>query len=88
MTRHERMRTLLQQELSPNHLEILDDSEKHHGHAGARPGGQTHYSVVVESERFRGMGKVQRHQMIYGLLADEFKDGLHALAITARAPGE
>ena len=88
MPRHARIHALLTQGLSPNQLEITDDSAKHHGHAGANPEGQTHYSVTVESERFRGLGKVQRHQLIYGLLADEFKNGLHALAITARAPGE
>lgn len=88
MTRRDRMQALLTQELSPNHIEIIDDSAKHHGHAGARPEGQTHYTLVVESERFRGLGKVQRHQLVYGLLAGEFKQGLHALAITARAPGE
>ncbi|MBY0407285.1 MAG: BolA family transcriptional regulator [Rickettsiales bacterium] len=86
MTRHERIRALLQEKLLPNFLEIIDDSAKHHGHAGASPEGQTHYSLTIEAEAFRGLSRVQTHQMVYKLLEQEFQSGLHALAITARAP--
>lgn len=88
MNRQERIKTILTEQLSPIHLEVIDDSHKHVGHAGATPGGETHYSVIVECAAFAGVGKVKRHQMIYALLGEEFNTGLHALAIDARAPGE
>ena len=84
--RGERIRRSLQEALNPVKLEVQDDSHKHAGHAGARPGGETHYTVVVESEKFRGLSRVQSHQLIYKLLDAEFKGGLHALAIEASAP--
>ncbi len=88
MNRHERITAILTQGLAPSHLELRDDSHKHAGHAGAQPGGQTHYMLSVESGAFSGVGKIQRHQMIYKLLADELNSGLHALSIKAFAPGE
>ena len=88
MNRAARITAILSCELTPGHLEITDDSAKHAGHAGARPGGETHYTVHIEAAAFAGKSRVQRHQMVYALLNDEFKNGLHALAINARAPGE
>jgi BolA family transcriptional regulator, general stress-responsive regulator len=88
MNRAERMTSVLTQQLNPSRLELADDSAKHAGHAGAQPGGETHYCLVIESSMFTGMSKVRRHQIIYQLLADEFKSGLHALSIEAVAPGE
>ncbi len=73
---------------SPQHLRVTDDSAKHHGHAGARPGGQTHFSVVIVSTAFEGTSRVDRHRMIYEALTAQFASGLHALAITAQTPGE
>ncbi len=86
MSRQERITALLQQHFSPNTLEVIDDSNKHKGHAGSRPSGETHYSVLVEAEAFRGLTRVKAHQAVYSALEPELKDGLHALAITARAP--
>jgi len=86
MNRAERMKQRLEQELTPSFLDIQDDSHKHVGHSGARPGGETHYSLTIESAAFSGMSKVQCHQSIYKLLDDEFKNGLHALAIQATVP--
>ena len=82
MNRAERMKAILTRELAPHHLEIIDDSHKHAGHAGARPGGETHYTVVIGSAAFTGKSKVQAHQMVYAALKPELDSGLHALAIT------
>ena len=86
--RLERIKDILTKNLLPGHLEVRDTSYLHMGHAGAQPGGETHYEVIIEAECFREMTKVRRHQAIYRLLADEFKTGLHALAIETRAGGE
>jgi BolA protein len=86
MNRSQRITTILQENLKPTHLDVRDDSHKHAGHAGAQPGGETHYAVAVQAECFRGLSKVQRHQMIYKLLAEELANGLHALAIEAQVP--
>jgi len=88
MDRYQRIISRLAQEFSPSLLELRDDSARHAGHAGAKAGGETHYDLVITADGFAGMGKVQRHQRIYGVLADEFKTGLHALSIKALAPGE
>lgn len=86
MNRKERIHTILSEGLMPSQIEIIDDSAKHAGHAGARPEGETHYTVKITSAAFAGKSKVQMHQMVYALLDDEFKAGLHALAIQAKAP--
>jgi len=88
MNRAERIISLLTQEFNPTHIELRDDSARHAGHAGASPGGETHYHLVIISEKFTPMPKVKRHQAIYAPLDGEFKTGLHALAIRALAPGE
>jgi len=69
-------------------LEIEDDSDKHAGHVGARPEGETHFRVRVVSAAFEGLASVKRHQVIYALLAEEMQNGVHALQIEARAPSE
>lgn len=81
MNRAERIRDILTRELAPHHLEIIDDSGKHAGHTGARPEGETHYSLIIGSSAFTGKTKVQAHQMVYAPLRPEFDSGLHALAI-------
>lgn len=88
MNRSQRIISLLTKALQPTRLELHDDSHKHAGHSGARDGGETHYELVIASEQFNGLTKIQRHQMIYKLLDAELKNGLHALAIKAAAPGE
>ena len=80
------IRNKLEQALTPQKLEIRDISALHAGHAGARPGGETHFELEVTSERFRGLNRVQRHQLIYGILKEEMAGPIHALAITAEAP--
>lgn len=82
----ELLRERLAAALQPTALIIRDDSHLHAGHAGAREGG--HYTVRVVSERFRGLTKVARHRLVYDLLAEQMRRGIHALAIEAKAPGE
>ena len=74
--------------LEPSSLEVTDESHLHAGHSGAREGGQTHYRIKVASARFSGKGRVERHRMVYALLADEIAQGVHALALQTLAPGE
>ena len=88
MTRADRLRTALATALSPAVLEIVDDSAKHAGHAGARAGGETHYSVLIVSARFEGLDRVARHRLVNQAVADEFAGGLHALSLTLRAPAQ
>ncbi len=87
-SRADRLRSVLQAAFAPVRLEVVDDSRKHAGHAGAQPGGETHYSVLVVSDRFEGTGRVARHRMVHAVLDAEFAGGLHALALTLRTPSE
>ena len=87
-SRADRLEAELRQALAPIRLEVTDDSARHAGHAGARPGGETHYSVLVVTEAFRGLSRVERSRRVHDLLAAEFAGGLHALALTLRTPEE
>ena len=73
---------------APQSLDVVDESQQHEGHAGARPGGQTHFRVHIVSEAFRGKSRIERHRMINQTLSGELAGGIHALAIHAGAPGE
>jgi BolA protein len=73
---------------SPTRLEVEDDSARHHGHAGATPGGESHFNLVIEATVFEGLSRVQRQRAVLGALADELAGPVHALSIKARAPGE
>jgi BolA family transcriptional regulator, general stress-responsive regulator len=78
----------LTEALDPIFLDVVDESDRHAGHAGAREGGETHFRVQVVSAHFERTSRVERHRLIYELLRAEFADGLHALALVAKAPGE
>jgi BolA family transcriptional regulator, general stress-responsive regulator len=78
----------LTEAFAPESLKVLDESHQHEGHAGHRPGGQTHYRVYIVSEAFKGKTRLERHRMISQLLASELAGRVHALAIHAAAPGE
>jgi BolA protein len=82
------IRNALEQALDPLELEIVDDSGKHAGHAGARNHGGGHYAVRIRSERFRSQTRLARHRMVHAALGDAFRDRIHALSITALAPDE
>lgn len=72
----------------PESLHVEDESHRHEGHAGHRPGGESHFRVHIVSESFRGKSRIERHRMINSALASELTGGVHALAIHASAPGE
>jgi BolA protein len=78
----------LTEAFAPQSLKVVDESHQHEGHAGYRPGGQTHYRVYIVSDAFRGKTRIERHRMINQSLAAELTGGVHALAIHASAPGE
>lgn len=78
----------LTETFAPQSLTVEDESHRHEGHAGSRPGGQTHYRIHIVSEIFKGMTRLQRHRLINETLSAELKGSIHALAIHAAAPGE
>ena len=78
----------LTEAFSPQSLKVEDESYKHEGHAGSRPGGQTHFRIYIVSELFKNMTRLQRHRLINQTLSGELAGGVHALAIHAAAPGE
>ena len=84
----ERLREKLTAGLAPIRLEIVDDSARHAGHAGARTGGESHFTVTVESARFEGLARLARQRLVHGLLAEELAGPVHALSVTAKAPSE
>jgi BolA protein len=82
------IRSKLDAAFSPTRLDVVDDSDRHAGHEGARAGGESHFSVIIEARAFAGVGRVQRQRMVYGALADELAGPIHALSVKALAPGE
>jgi BolA protein len=83
-----RLETALRTRFDPSHIEIIDESSRHAGHTGAAPDGETHFRVTIVSAAFTGLSRVARSRAVYDALADELQSGLHALALTLRAPGE
>ena len=75
-------------EFAPVRLDLVDESASHAGHAGASPGGNTHWKLTIVSAAFIGKSTVARHRMVYQALGDLMQQPIHALAINARAPGE
>ena len=88
MTTRDVIAEKLTKAFAPERLEVTDESHRHAGHAGARPGGETHYSVYIVSQAFRGKSRIDRHRMVNAALVSELRGGVHALAIRAVAPGE
>ena len=73
---------------APLYLDVVDQSQLHAGHAGARPGGESHFSIHIVSQAFRGKTRIERHRMVNEALAGELAGGVHALAIRASAPDD
>ena len=71
----------LTEQFSPLHLEVIDESNKHRGHAGWREGGETHFRVRIATRNFDGLSRVAQHRAIMETLDSELKDRVHALAI-------
>ena len=88
MTRRERLIGQLRSSLAPTAIEVTDESHRHAGHAGARPGGETHYHVEIVSARFAGMSRMARHRLVNEIVHDEFENGLHALSLKLLTPDE
>lgn len=78
----------LRKAFTPDSLRVEDESHRHAGHAGHRPGGETHFRLYIVSAAFGGKSRLERHRMINATLAAELAGGVHALAIHAQAPGE
>jgi BolA protein len=78
----------LREAFAPESLDVTDESHLHEGHAGHRPGGETHFRVYIVSQAFEGKSRVERHRMINTALSAELAGQVHALAISAQAPGE
>ena len=74
--------------LSPTRLAVINDSARHHGHAGDDGSGESHFTVEVEALVFAGMSRLERQRAVNAALGDLMKQRVHALAIRARAPGE
>ena len=83
-----RIETVLRDHFAPTVLQVSDDSAMHAGHAGAQPGGETHYSLLLVCARFAGLGRLARHRLVNEALHAEFAGGLHALSLTLKAPDE
>ncbi|BBK34496.1 BolA protein family transcriptional regulator [Stella humosa] len=88
MSVQDSIRDKLTQAFAPTALEIADDSHRHAGHGGARPEGETHFRVEIVSAAFAGRSRVERQRMVYGVLAAELADRVHALQLRTLAPGE
>lgn len=88
MTIRNRIETKLREALTPTRLEVVDDSARHVGHAGANPEGESHFRVQVVSAAFAGKSRVDRQRMVYQVLAEELRERVHALALSALTPDE
>ncbi|MDE1900383.1 MAG: BolA family transcriptional regulator [Alphaproteobacteria bacterium] len=84
----DRLRRILDAHFSPTALEIHDESARHAGHAGARPGGDSHFRIRIVSAGFAGMNRVARHRAVYAALEAEMKNTIHALALEALTPDD
>jgi len=82
------LRSKLQQSFAPEQLDVVDDSARHAGHRPDHPGGESHFNVTIVSAAFQGMGRVERQRRVYAVLAEELAGPVHALQLTALAPGE
>ena len=82
------IRGKLTERLAPTRLAIVDESHRHAGHAGARPEGETHFSVTVVSPAFSGLNRVARQRLVYDALAAELAGGVHALSLNTLTPEE
>ena len=84
----DRISTKLEAAFSPQSLKVRDDSAKHHGHAGTRPEGETHFEVAMTSAVFEGLSRLERQRRVNAVLKEELADRVHALALKLKAPSE
>jgi BolA protein len=86
--RYARIHATLAAGFNPSHIEIIDESAQHAGHAGAAAGGETHYRIVLVSEAFSGLPRLARYRAVHAALEAEFSSGLHALSLSLSTPAE
>jgi len=82
------IREKLTQAFNPEALDVIDESHKHAGHAGARPQGESHFKVVIVASAFEGLNRVDRQRKIYAVLDEDLKTDIHALALDVKAPSQ
>jgi BolA protein len=82
------LRAKLERDFEPLRLEIVDDSSKHAGHAGSRPGGESHFTITIVSPAFAGLSRIERQRRVYAALKEELSGPVHALALKALVPEE
>ena len=88
MTMQQTITEKLRAAFTPAHLDVIDESHLHEGHAGHRAGGETHFRVNIVADAFAGKSRIDRHRLVNAALADEMASSIHALAIKAQATGE
>jgi BolA protein len=88
MTVAKTIESKLKAKFSPDELQIVDESDKHKGHAGARPGGESHFRLVIVSKAFEGKNPVERQRLIHAALREELDGPVHALAMRTLTPEE
>lgn len=88
MSLAEQIEARLRAELTPENLVVLNESAAHHGHASSPRTGSSHFRVRITAERFRNLSLVEQHRLVYGILAEELRAGVHALALETRAPDD
>ena len=81
MTRTEKIETRLREAFAPRVLDVVDESERHRGHAGYQEGGESHFRVTIESDAFQGLGRIERHRAVHAALGKELVAEIHALAL-------
>ncbi|HTT97270.1 MAG TPA: BolA family protein [Rhizomicrobium sp.] len=82
------IRAKLTAAFAPDALDVEDESAKHAGHSGARPGGETHFNVRIVSKAFEGVSRVERQRRVYAALSEELRSRIHALSLTTLTPAE
>lgn len=85
---YRKLHTILSHAFRPEHLDIIDDSAKHAGHAGSRPAGETHFRAIIVSDMFKGESRVTRQRRVYAQLQNLMETDIHALQLTALTPDE
>ncbi len=88
MTMKEWLTQRLSERFAPIALTVTDESHQHHGHAGWREGGETHFRITIVASAFTGMSRLARHRAVNEAVTEAFARGLHALAIAAKTPEE
>jgi BolA protein len=83
-----RLEAVLRRQFQPERLTVSDFSAAHAGHAGSRPGGETHFRVEIVAAAFAGRGRLERHRLVMDAARELLRDEIHALSIEAAAPGE